>query len=85
MMFEDVACSVCRTRIYNRNSALPGTIFLRAGTLSTSERTAPIAHIWTKRKQPWVRIPDDIPAFDESPTPEEFGRAVQYAQARDKA
>jgi hypothetical protein len=82
VVFDDVACEVCHTRIYNRNSATPGVVFLRAGTLSDSHRLEPIAHIWTKRKQPWIAIPDDIPTFEESPTPEAFEQAVQQAQAR---
>ena len=82
ILFEDFSCEACRTRIYNSNSAAPGMIFLRAGTLSDSHRLAPIAHIWTKRKQPWVNLPEDIPSFDESPTPEEFAAAVQQARAR---
>lgn len=80
--FEDVFCAVCYTRLYNRNSALPEMIFLRAGTLADSGQIAPIAHIWTKRRQSWVEIPEGIPLFAESPTPEEFGQAVSLAELR---
>ncbi|AUH34390.1 GFA family protein [Paracoccus tegillarcae] len=80
--FQEVFCANCRTRIFNRNSAMPDMIFLRAGTLNDSQRLNPIAHIWTKRKQLWLLLPDGIPQFDESPTPEEFGQAVQAALRR---
>ena len=74
---EEVFCSSCRTRIYNRNSLLPDMIFLRAGTLSTSQLLTPIAHLWIKRMQPWIAIPEGVPSFEESPTPEEFAAAVR--------
>lgn len=71
-VFEDIYCANCMTQIYNRNSMFPDMLFLRAGTLSQSETLAPFAHIWTKRKQPWITIPDDVASFPESPTPDQF-------------
>jgi hypothetical protein len=56
-------------------------IVLRAGTLSASDKLTPVAHIWVKRKQNWVVIPDDVPGWPESPTPQEFGEALRQAQA----
>ncbi len=70
-------CGVCHTRIYNRNSAVPGLIVLRAGTLDGSDRIDPVAHIWVKRKQPWLTLPTDVPTWLESPTPQEFGDALR--------
>ena len=75
--FEEVFCSRCRTRIYNRNSLLPDMIFLRAGTLSNSQWLTPIAHLWVKRMQRWIELPQEVPSFEESPTPEEFAAAVE--------
>jgi hypothetical protein len=73
---EHVLCSVCHTRIVNRNAAAPGMVFLRAGTLVDSHNLSPAAHIWTKRKQPWLVIPGGVPSWPESPTPEQFFEAV---------
>ena len=69
-------CAVCHTRLYNTNSAVPGLAIIRAGTLDDSEGLAPIAHIWTSRKQPWVALPADTPTWPESPTPEQFAAAL---------
>lgn len=80
--FQEVFCGSCHTRIYNRNSALPDMIFLRAGTLLNSHELEPIAHIWTRRKQPWLSIPDGVPCFEESPTPEQFGLVIRAAEHR---
>ncbi|HEX8486379.1 GFA family protein [Sphingomonas sp.] len=66
------ACAACHTRIYNTNSARPGIAVVRAGTLDDSETLVPRAHIWLSRKQSWVALPDDVPAFAENPAPAEF-------------
>jgi len=73
---EHVLCSICHTRILNRNAAAPGMVFLRAGALADSDRLSPAAHIWTRRKQPWLAIPSGVPSWPESPTPEQFFAAV---------
>lgn len=70
-------CRRCHTRLYNRNSVVPGSIVLRPGTLTSSDRLMPIAHIWTKRKQAWITVPEGVPIWQETPTPEEFGAAIQ--------
>ncbi len=65
-------CSVCHARIYNTNTARPGIALLRAGTFDASDRVVPRAHIWIKRKQPWVTITDDVPTFNENAPPADF-------------
>lgn len=73
-------CGVCHTRIYNTNTAVPGMAVVRAGTLAESHLLEPIAHIWVKRKQPWVVIPKGVPSWPESPSPEDFAAAVRRAR-----
>ena len=58
-------CGVCHTRIYNTNSARPGVVVVRAGTLDRSDELEVVAHIWVKRKQPWLTLPDGVPAWPE--------------------
>jgi hypothetical protein len=58
-------CGVCHTRIFNTNSARPGKVMLRAGTLDRSDELEAVAHIWVKRKQPWLGLPADVPAWPE--------------------
>lgn len=70
-------CGICHTRIYNTTTAAPGMVVLRAGTLVDSQRLVPFAHIWTKRKQSWVFIPDNVPSWTESPSLEEFTSALR--------
>lgn len=60
-------CSVCHTRVYNTNSARPGVVVIRAGTLDRSDELEVVAHIWAKRKQPWLQLPDTVPTWSEGP------------------
>jgi hypothetical protein len=41
-------------------------IAIRAGTLDNPNQVRPQAHIFTQSKQPWLRLPDGVPAFDEA-------------------
>lgn len=57
-------CGSCFTRLFSSNGARPGVALLRAGTLDRSAELAPVLHIWTKRKQRWIVLPDGVPAYD---------------------
>jgi hypothetical protein len=70
------ACPVCFTRVYNTNSARPGSVTLRAGTLDRSNELKIVAHIWTKRKMAGVVIPVGVPSWPESAPPAEFVAAL---------
>ena len=59
-------CSVCHTRVYNSNSARPGVVVIRAGTLDRSDELDVTAHIWTKRKQPWLNLPSGVPNWPQA-------------------
>jgi hypothetical protein len=60
-------CPGCGTRIYHRSSSSPGRLTLKAGTLDDTAILQPVAHLWTRSKQPWVLLPDDIAAFETQP------------------
>lgn len=69
-------CGVCHTRLYNTNSARPGLVVMRAGTFDRSDELQVVAHIWVKRKQPWLALADDAPQWLESAPPEDFMRVL---------
>lgn len=77
METRHIGCGSCLTRIANTNGAVPGMTILRVGTLDRSDEVVPAVHIWTKRKQPWLVIPEGTPTFDQTPSPEAFFAAVQ--------
>jgi hypothetical protein len=59
-------CPQCGTRLYH---ALPGSpwVMVKPGTLDDPSHFKPVAHIWTRSKQPWIRIPDGMLAFEKGP------------------
>lgn len=73
---KQTVCGICHTRLWNLNSRNPGMAVVRAGTLDASAELAPAAHIWTKRKQPWIFIADGVPSWPETPPREEFVAAL---------
>lgn len=70
------ACGACFTRLFNETTAAPGMRVVRAGVLDGADQWTPRAHIWVRRKQAWLVVPEDVPQWQESPTPEDFGRAL---------
>lgn len=74
---HQVACPACFTRVYNTNSSRPGRVVIRAGTFDDSHRLAVVAHMWTKRKQPWLTLDPQVPAWPEgAPDAGEFFRLI---------
>jgi hypothetical protein len=73
-------CGICHTRLQNTNSARPGLVVIRAGTLDASDRLTPALHIWVKRKQPWIVLPEDVPVFDEAAPADTFLSIVLGAE-----
>lgn len=65
-------CGSCHTRLWNTNSARPGIAVIRAGTLDASDALIPRAHMWVRRKQPWITIAPDVAAWDETPDPQQL-------------
>ena len=59
-------CAKCLTRLYNTNTARPGIAIVRAGTVNGSEGLGPRLHIFTSTKQPWITLPEGVPAYPEN-------------------
>ena len=56
-------CPVCRVALWsNYAGAGPVVKFVRVGTLDDPDRVPPDIHIFTQSKQPWVLIPEGMPA-----------------------
>src|SRR3984957_14645364 len=70
------ACPICFPRVYNTNSARPGSAGVRAGTLDRSDELRIVAHIWTKRKLEGIDIPGDVPSWAEGAPPADFMAAL---------
>ena len=56
-------CPACQVAVYSDYGRLE-VLFVRAGTLDDPSRFAPDAHIFTRTKLDWVRLPESVPAFE---------------------
>jgi len=72
-------CAACVGRLYSTNSRWPGMAIVRAGTVDGSERLTPALHIFTSTMQPWIALPRDVPAFEESAPPAELATILELA------
>ena len=60
-------CPKCGTRMWHRASANSEWITLKAGTLDCADLIEPRGHLWVSKKQPWISLDSNIPAFDTQP------------------
>ena len=59
-------CPVCRVALWsNYSGAGPLLRFVRVGTLDNPDLLPPDIHIYTVSKQPWVVLPQGVPAVPE--------------------
>ena len=59
-------CPTCRVAVWSNYAGSGEAVrFIRVGTLDEPDHLSPDAHIFTASKQAWVRLPSDVPAFDE--------------------
>jgi len=56
-------CTACGTTLWSDYGRRPFR-FVRATTLDDRAALKPDAHIFTRSRLPWVRLPDDQPAFE---------------------
>jgi hypothetical protein len=59
-------CPQCRIALWsNYSGAGPSVRFVRVGTLDEPDHLPPDIHIFTQSKQPWVILPEGVPAVAE--------------------
>ncbi len=57
-------CPSCRVALWSDYGRRPKLRFLRIGTLDEASSIKPDVHIFTRSKLPWVKLPENVPAFD---------------------
>lgn len=59
-------CPTCMVAVWSHYAGSgPSTKFVRVGTLDQPDVLPPDVHIFTASKQPWVVLPEGVPAFGE--------------------
>jgi hypothetical protein len=57
-------CAACGVAVWSDYGRRPYLRFVRVGTLDDPTALAPDLHIFTRTKQPWVRLPEGARAFE---------------------
>ncbi|NRB38654.1 MAG: GFA family protein [Pseudomonadales bacterium] len=60
-------CADCGNRIYHHSTGSPDIYRVKPGTLEDTRIIKPDVHVWTRSKQDWVKIPDDILQYETQP------------------
>ncbi|MBM7071336.1 GFA family protein [Shewanella sp. 202IG2-18] len=62
-------CPSCGNRVYHFNPSQPELIKLKLKPVGIQDTSIfkPQAHVWTKEKQAWFVLPDDVPSYSEMP------------------
>jgi len=59
-----VRCPTCHVALWSHyGGAGEKAAFIRVGTLESPDACPPDVHIYTRSKQPWVVLPEGVPAF----------------------
>ena len=75
-------CPRCGSRIYHARGGSGAPISMKAGTLDDTSWLNPVAHIWTKRAQPWLRVEESgLACFEGDPDDEMLKRLWEEAGA----
>jgi hypothetical protein len=72
-------CRVCGTRLYHARG--PDWVIVKGGALDESADLEPLAHLWVKRKQPWLPLPEGAVCFETQPDDLPAWRAGLVADA----
>ena len=77
-------CPQCRVALWSHYGGAGDAVsFIRVGTLDHPDRVPPDIHIFTDSKQPWVILPDGVPAMPEYYRAKEMWPAESQARWRD--
>ncbi|HDR1003158.1 GFA family protein [Pasteurella multocida] len=60
-------CPTCANHIYHYSPSYPDKLILKPSTLDNTEIITPTIHVWTKEKQTWYQIPDNVMVFETQP------------------
>jgi len=63
--YKQYRCEVCCCTLAGINTSQATVMVVRPGTIDDTSDVRPGAHIWTREKQSWFAIPDDVPSFEE--------------------
>ncbi|MGR8946490.1 MAG: GFA family protein [Gammaproteobacteria bacterium] len=64
---KSTMCPDCGTHLWAVANLVPDFALIRVGTLDDTSWVDPVAHIWTRSAQPWIRFNDNAKQFAGMP------------------
>ncbi|MEO6014524.1 MAG: GFA family protein [Devosia sp.] len=61
-------CGNCGSPIYSKCMAVPGKLFLKAGTFDDTSLVIPTVEVWTGEAQNWMPHLNDLPRHERAPS-----------------
>ncbi len=75
-------CPTCGVRIYNDDAEAGSWVSVKAGTLDDTSILDPVGHLWTKRAQPWVSLPEELLLYPAEPETDDAINAAYQKRTR---
>jgi len=75
-------CTQCNTPFMFSADEYPGMAALKPGTFEDTSWFKPIAHLWVRSAQPWVKLDSSIPQYEKQP---EMSELIDLWASRDNA
>jgi hypothetical protein len=60
-------CAACLTNLFSEPREGSKAAVMRPGVLEDTKWLDPVAHIWTRSAQPWVRLPEGVKQYEQQP------------------
>jgi hypothetical protein len=57
-------CPACKVAVWSMYGGVAKLRFVRVGTLDDPSMLRPDVHIYVRSKQPWITLPEGVPAFE---------------------
>ena len=74
-------CGNCGSRIYHATGGDPEILSVKAGSLDDTSILSPTCHLWTKRRQPWLKVDPVSDICYESEPPDDATLLGQWSSA----
>ena len=60
-------CAQCGTALWYSSDSYPDILALKPGVFEDNTWFKPVAHLWTRSAQPWMKLDDDLPKYEKQP------------------
>jgi hypothetical protein len=74
-------CAECGNRLFHRLGEAAPIVLVKMGLIDNAATLSPVAHLWTRHKDDWIALPQDLLVYDQQPT-DNFAEAIDFYRRR---